>query len=153
MLVGERKPNFCDPCLQFADGARELCLFIFVSISPDLPQPEGLRFKSVRETSVEVMWDQLDISFDGWEIYFRNTVSLPISFEGLPGILLSDRGKSERWYTHASLLEVSAKHGFISALTIKIALTCGKTSVRASLDVIELRINLLLRIRASNSLK
>uniref|UniRef100_A0A673B1Q4 Zmp:0000000846 n=1 Tax=Sphaeramia orbicularis TaxID=375764 RepID=A0A673B1Q4_9TELE len=38
-----------------------------------LPQPEGLRFKSVRETSVEVMWDQLDLSFDGWEIYFRNT--------------------------------------------------------------------------------
>ncbi|XP_027880688.1 tenascin isoform X7 [Xiphophorus couchianus] len=39
----------------------------------DLPQPEGLRFKSVRETSVEVVWDQLDISFDSWEIYFRNT--------------------------------------------------------------------------------
>ncbi|XP_054908314.1 tenascin isoform X4 [Poeciliopsis prolifica] len=39
----------------------------------ELPQPEGLRFKSVRETSVEVVWDQLDISFDSWEIYFRNT--------------------------------------------------------------------------------
>ncbi|KAF6736264.1 Tenascin [Oryzias melastigma] len=39
----------------------------------DLPQPQGLRFKSVRETSVEVVWDQLEISFDGWEIYFRNT--------------------------------------------------------------------------------
>ncbi|XP_068190375.1 tenascin-like isoform X2 [Antennarius striatus] len=38
-----------------------------------LPQPEGLIFKSVRETSVEVVWDQLDILFDGWEIYFRNT--------------------------------------------------------------------------------
>ncbi|XP_047426053.1 tenascin isoform X2 [Mugil cephalus] len=42
-------------------------------VATDLPQPEGLRFKSVRETSVEVMWDQLDIPFDGWEIYFRNT--------------------------------------------------------------------------------
>ncbi|XP_041826704.1 tenascin isoform X2 [Melanotaenia boesemani] len=42
-------------------------------VATDLPQPEGLRFKSIRETSVEVMWDQLDISFDGWEIYFRNT--------------------------------------------------------------------------------
>ncbi|XP_069020671.1 tenascin-like isoform X1 [Embiotoca jacksoni] len=41
-------------------------------VATDLPQPEGLRFKSVRETSVEVVWDQLDISFDGWEIYFRN---------------------------------------------------------------------------------
>ncbi|XP_028458210.1 tenascin isoform X5 [Perca flavescens] len=42
-------------------------------VATELPKPEGLRFKSVRETSVEVMWDQLDISFDGWEIYFRNT--------------------------------------------------------------------------------
>ncbi|XP_035523492.1 tenascin isoform X5 [Morone saxatilis] len=42
-------------------------------VATELPQPEGLRFKSVRETSVEVMWDQLDIAFDGWEIYFRNT--------------------------------------------------------------------------------
>ncbi|XP_068609496.1 tenascin-like [Brachionichthys hirsutus] len=38
-----------------------------------LPQPEGLIFKSVGETSVEVVWDQLDVHFDGWEIYFRNT--------------------------------------------------------------------------------
>uniref|UniRef100_A0A1A7X0X3 Tenascin C n=1 Tax=Iconisemion striatum TaxID=60296 RepID=A0A1A7X0X3_9TELE len=42
-------------------------------VATELPQPEGLRFKSVRETSVEVMWDQLDISFDAWEIHFRNT--------------------------------------------------------------------------------
>lgn len=42
----------------------------------DFPRPEGVIFKSVSETSVEVMWDQLDIPFDGWEIYFRNTVSL-----------------------------------------------------------------------------
>ncbi|XP_013765389.1 tenascin isoform X3 [Pundamilia nyererei] len=41
-------------------------------VATDLPQPEGLRFKSVRETSVEVIWDELDIPFDGWEIYFRN---------------------------------------------------------------------------------
>ncbi|XP_047185468.1 tenascin isoform X9 [Scophthalmus maximus] len=42
-------------------------------VATDLPQPEGVKFKSVRETSVEVMWDQLYIPFDGWEIYFRNT--------------------------------------------------------------------------------
>lgn len=42
----------------------------------DFPRPEGVIFKSVSETSVEVMWDQLDIPFDGWEIYFRNTVGL-----------------------------------------------------------------------------
>ncbi|KAM6986508.1 tenascin-like [Aplochiton taeniatus] len=42
-------------------------------VATHLPQPEGLKFKSVRETSVEVLWDQLDIPFDGWELYFRNT--------------------------------------------------------------------------------
>lgn len=47
----------------------------------------------MRETSVEVIWDQLDIPFDGWEIYFRNTVSLPVSFEGLARILLTHREK------------------------------------------------------------
>ncbi|XP_045152574.1 tenascin isoform X1 [Echinops telfairi] len=37
-----------------------------------LPTPEGLRFKSVKETSVEVEWDPLDIAFETWEIIFRN---------------------------------------------------------------------------------
>uniref|UniRef100_A0A665U075 Zmp:0000000846 n=1 Tax=Echeneis naucrates TaxID=173247 RepID=A0A665U075_ECHNA len=46
---------------------------VSVRVATDLPRPEGVKFKSVRETSVEVMWDQLDINFDGWEIYFRNT--------------------------------------------------------------------------------
>ena len=48
--------------------------------SSDLPEPEGLKFKSVRETSVQVQWDPLDIPFDGWNLIFRNTVSLgPLS--------------------------------------------------------------------------
>ncbi|XP_055080142.1 tenascin isoform X2 [Periophthalmus magnuspinnatus] len=38
-----------------------------------LPEPEGLKFKSVRETSVEVQWDPLNIPFDGWNLIFRNT--------------------------------------------------------------------------------
>ncbi|XP_067261674.1 tenascin isoform X5 [Chanodichthys erythropterus] len=38
-----------------------------------LPQPEGLRFKSISDTSVEVLWDQLNFPFDGWELIFRNT--------------------------------------------------------------------------------
>ncbi|XP_073907270.1 tenascin isoform X6 [Castor canadensis] len=37
-----------------------------------LPAPEGLKFKSVKETSVEVEWDPLDIAFETWEIIFRN---------------------------------------------------------------------------------
>ncbi|XP_030647349.1 tenascin isoform X2 [Chanos chanos] len=42
-------------------------------IATHLPQPEGLKFKSVRETAVEVQWDPLDIPFDGWNLIFRNT--------------------------------------------------------------------------------
>ncbi|KFP81609.1 Tenascin-R, partial [Apaloderma vittatum] len=37
-----------------------------------LPAPEGLKFKSVRETSVQVEWDPLNFSFDGWELVFHN---------------------------------------------------------------------------------
>ncbi|XP_078282210.1 tenascin isoform X4 [Rhinoraja longicauda] len=36
-----------------------------------LPTPDGLRFKSIRETSVEVEWDPVEISFDGWDIIFK----------------------------------------------------------------------------------
>lgn len=42
----------------------------------DLPEPEGLKFKAVRETSVEVQWDPLNVPFDGWNLIFRNTVSM-----------------------------------------------------------------------------
>uniref|UniRef100_A0A8C9S763 Tenascin Cb n=1 Tax=Scleropages formosus TaxID=113540 RepID=A0A8C9S763_SCLFO len=42
-------------------------------VATHLPEPEGLKFKSVRETSVEVQWDPLDIVFDGWNLVFRNT--------------------------------------------------------------------------------
>uniref|UniRef100_A0A673LMT5 Tenascin-like n=1 Tax=Sinocyclocheilus rhinocerous TaxID=307959 RepID=A0A673LMT5_9TELE len=42
-------------------------------IATHLPEPEGLKFKSVRETSVEVKWDPLNIPFDGWNLIFRNT--------------------------------------------------------------------------------
>ncbi|XP_019586742.2 tenascin isoform X1 [Rhinolophus sinicus] len=37
-----------------------------------LPAPEGLKFKSIKETSVEVEWDPLEIAFETWEIIFRN---------------------------------------------------------------------------------
>lgn len=36
-----------------------------------LPTPDGLRFKSIRETSVEVEWDPVVITFDGWDIIFK----------------------------------------------------------------------------------
>lgn len=41
----------------------------------DLPKPDGLKFKSVRDTSVEVEWDPIDFHFDGWNLIFRNMVN------------------------------------------------------------------------------
>ncbi|KAK6305164.1 hypothetical protein J4Q44_G00239440 [Coregonus suidteri] len=46
---------------------------ISARVATHLPEPDGLKFKSVRDTSVEVLWDQLDIPFDAWELYVRNT--------------------------------------------------------------------------------
>ncbi|KAJ8263371.1 hypothetical protein COCON_G00158280 [Conger conger] len=42
-------------------------------VATHLPAPEGLKFKSVKDTSVEVLWDPLNIAFDGWNLIFRNT--------------------------------------------------------------------------------
>ncbi|XP_031746531.1 tenascin isoform X3 [Xenopus tropicalis] len=42
-------------------------------VSTHLPTTDDLRFKSVRETFVDVEWDPLDISFDTWQLIFRNT--------------------------------------------------------------------------------
>ncbi|XP_053466405.1 tenascin isoform X3 [Ictalurus furcatus] len=42
-------------------------------VATHLPEPEGLKFKAVRETSVEVQWDPLNVPFDGWNLIFRNT--------------------------------------------------------------------------------
>uniref|UniRef100_A0A8K9UX29 Tenascin R (restrictin, janusin) n=1 Tax=Oncorhynchus mykiss TaxID=8022 RepID=A0A8K9UX29_ONCMY len=38
--------------------------------SADLSNPDGLLFKSITETSVEVQWQPFYYSFDGWEISF-----------------------------------------------------------------------------------
>ncbi|KAJ3594637.1 hypothetical protein NHX12_003944 [Muraenolepis orangiensis] len=37
---------------------------------PNLSNPNGLLFKSITETTVEVQWQPFDYSFDGWEISF-----------------------------------------------------------------------------------
>uniref|UniRef100_A0A9L0RUG2 Tenascin-R n=1 Tax=Equus caballus TaxID=9796 RepID=A0A9L0RUG2_HORSE len=39
-------------------------------LEPDLSTPQGLRFKTITETTVEVQWEPFSFSFDGWEISF-----------------------------------------------------------------------------------
>lgn len=41
-----------------------------LAASLDLSNPDGLVFKSITETSVEVQWKPFYYSFDGWEISF-----------------------------------------------------------------------------------
>ncbi|XP_031716022.1 tenascin-like [Anarrhichthys ocellatus] len=71
--VGELEPGIEYLINVYAVLSNKKSVPISARVATELPKPEGLIFKSVRETSVEVMWDQLDIHFDGWEIYFRNT--------------------------------------------------------------------------------
>ncbi|XP_056397185.1 tenascin isoform X2 [Hyla sarda] len=42
-------------------------------VATHLPSTDDLRFKSIKETSVDVEWDPLDISFDTWKLIFQNT--------------------------------------------------------------------------------
>ncbi|XP_074493667.1 tenascin isoform X3 [Sebastes fasciatus] len=65
-------------------------------VATHLPEPEGLKFKSVRETSVEVQWDPLDIPFDGWNLIFRNT-------KEEDGEILSSLGRPETTFEQSGL--------------------------------------------------
>uniref|UniRef100_G3PTD5 Zmp:0000000846 n=1 Tax=Gasterosteus aculeatus TaxID=69293 RepID=G3PTD5_GASAC len=65
-------------------------------VATELPKPEGVIFKP-RESSVRVMWDQLDIPFDGWEIYFRN----PQKEEN--GEVVSTLPPSQNWFVQSGL--------------------------------------------------
>ncbi|KAJ4922870.1 hypothetical protein JOQ06_021332 [Pogonophryne albipinna] len=65
-------------------------------VATHLPEPEGLKFKSVRETSVEVEWDPLDIPFDGWNIIFRNT-------KEEDGEILNSLGRPETTFEQSGL--------------------------------------------------
>ncbi|XP_068104211.1 tenascin isoform X3 [Hyperolius riggenbachi] len=42
-------------------------------VATHLPTTDDLRFKTVKETFVEVEWEPLDISFDTWKLIFQNT--------------------------------------------------------------------------------
>nr|XP_020454845.1 tenascin-like isoform X2 [Monopterus albus] len=65
-------------------------------VATHLPEPEGLKFKSVRETSVEVQWDPLDVPFDGWNLIFRNT-------KEEDGEILNSLGRPETTFEQSGL--------------------------------------------------
>lgn len=65
-------------------------------VATHLPEPEGLKFKSVRETSVEVQWDPLNVPFDGWNLIFRNT-------KEEDGEILNSLGRPETTFEQSGL--------------------------------------------------
>uniref|UniRef100_A0A673GB66 Tenascin-R-like n=1 Tax=Sinocyclocheilus rhinocerous TaxID=307959 RepID=A0A673GB66_9TELE len=97
-------------------------------VSTYLSNPDGLLFKSIMETSVEVQWQPLDYLFDGWEISFipkdndgGMTAQLPSTITSFhqtglrPGeeytvnlVALKDQGRSqpvtETVITHVSIV-------------------------------------------------
>lgn len=85
---------------------------ITLTTSLDIPEPEGLKFKAVRETSVEVQWDPLNIPFDGWNLIFRNTVST------LPLIALHKPCQHDNSYGSISLKSVVGIPHLLSALPV-----------------------------------
>uniref|UniRef100_A0AC11C2C0 Tenascin R n=1 Tax=Ovis aries TaxID=9940 RepID=A0AC11C2C0_SHEEP len=66
-----RCPNACSGRGHCQEG---LCLceegYQGPDCSADLSTPQGLRFKTITETTVEVQWEPFSFSFDGWEISF-----------------------------------------------------------------------------------
>lgn len=118
-------PSFLCRSLKRVHAVQLWFWFSHLFMFPELPQPKTLIFKSVRETSVEVMWDHLDVSFDGWEIYFRNTVRLPTFLIDCPEFYYP--GKCERCWVVPAYWKSTKNYGFISAQTTAIALTCGKS--------------------------
>ncbi|XP_067868784.1 tenascin isoform X2 [Heterodontus francisci] len=55
----------------FAILSNQKSIPVSAKVATHLPTPDGLRFKSIRETSVNVEWEPLNIAFDGWEIIFK----------------------------------------------------------------------------------
>ncbi|XP_038614327.1 tenascin-R isoform X1 [Tachyglossus aculeatus] len=47
-----------------------LSLPVSARVATHLSTPQGLRFKTITETTVEVQWEPFSFSFDGWEISF-----------------------------------------------------------------------------------
>uniref|UniRef100_A0A2I3HXA2 Tenascin-R n=1 Tax=Nomascus leucogenys TaxID=61853 RepID=A0A2I3HXA2_NOMLE len=47
-----------------------LSLPITAKVATHLSTPQGLQFKTITETTVEVQWEPFSFSFDGWEISF-----------------------------------------------------------------------------------
>uniref|UniRef100_F1S706 Tenascin-R n=1 Tax=Sus scrofa TaxID=9823 RepID=F1S706_PIG len=70
VTISELEPGLTYNISVYAVISNILSLPITAKVATHLSTPQGLRFKTITETTVEVQWEPFSFSFDGWEISF-----------------------------------------------------------------------------------
>ncbi|XP_066117302.1 tenascin-R isoform X2 [Saccopteryx bilineata] len=70
VTITELEPGLTYNISVYAVISNILSLPITAKVATHLSTPQGLRFKTITETTVEVQWEPFSFSFDGWEISF-----------------------------------------------------------------------------------
>ncbi|XP_062835493.1 tenascin-R isoform X2 [Anolis carolinensis] len=68
--IKELEPGLIYNISVFAVISEVLSVPVSVKVATQLSTPEGLKFKTITETTVEMQWKPFAFSFDGWEISF-----------------------------------------------------------------------------------
>ncbi|XP_069890517.1 tenascin-R isoform X3 [Dipodomys merriami] len=70
VTITELEPGLTYNISVYAVISNILSLPITAKVATHLSTPQGLQFKAITETTVEVQWEPFSFSFDGWEISF-----------------------------------------------------------------------------------
>ncbi|XP_023422874.1 tenascin-R isoform X2 [Cavia porcellus] len=70
VTITELEPGLTYNISVYAVISNILSLPISAKVATHLSTPQGLQFKTITETTVEVQWEPFSFSFDGWEISF-----------------------------------------------------------------------------------
>ncbi|XP_001373512.1 tenascin-R isoform X1 [Monodelphis domestica] len=70
ITIKELEPGLTYNVSVFAVISNTFSLPAIAKVSTHLSTPQGLKFKTITETTVEVQWEPFSFSFDGWEISF-----------------------------------------------------------------------------------
>ncbi|XP_036773984.2 tenascin-R isoform X4 [Manis pentadactyla] len=70
VTITELEPGLTYNISVYAVISNILSLPITAKVATHLSTPQGLQFKTITETTVEVQWQPFSFSFDGWEISF-----------------------------------------------------------------------------------
>ncbi|XP_031242455.1 tenascin-R isoform X3 [Mastomys coucha] len=70
VTITELEPGLTYNISVYAVISNILSLPITAKVATHLSTPQGLQFKTITETTVEVQWEPFSFTFDGWEISF-----------------------------------------------------------------------------------